>query len=197
MYECNKAAFGQIIGRSRSYVDLLDKIGVIESDYFGRVIMYASFRNYYCDYLFHLGTEGRNLEIANTLQRLKKLKVKKGRRKSGLEKARSLLPLIYNAEFKLDVLKKLKRLGVSFSAAVIKSAEKEVQNLREEIKAAKMEIRGKILEQKIKPVQCETILLARYVDCESWQEIEAGYSYSLSHIYKLHRQGKLQLKNGF
>ena len=197
MYECSKGTFAQIIGRSRALVDLLCKMGVLKCDYFGGVIMYPSFRTYFLDYLYHLGKLGRNLEVQAAIERISKLKIKKSRRTQGLKKARCLLPLIYNVEFKLEILKMLKRLGVNFSASVIKTAEKELENLREEFNAAKVELREKILSAQIKPVQIETILLARYVDCESWAEIEEGYSYSLSHIYRLHRQGLKMFTSAF
>ena len=193
MFQCNKTEFSRIIGKSSAQVDILSKIGVLKCDYFGRVLLRQSVRSYFLDYLYYLGNEGREKEIQEAVERLSKSS-QKARRSESLKKGLNYLPLIHTAELNLTVLQMLKKFGVKVLPSFITAAEKKLKNLREEFNAAKVELREKILAAKIKPVQIETILLARYVDCESWEEIVEGYSYSRSYIFKLHRQGLEKLK---
>lgn len=194
IFDCNKSEFAAIIGRSRAFVDLLSKMGVIAVGYGNEVFLQRSLHQYFFDYLYHLGNEGRNNEFLAAVQRICKLKPRR-KKFDGLNSCRRLLPLIHQAELNLAVLKILKKLGGQFSPRFIISAEMELNNLRDLLKKSKNELRQKILSAQIKPVQVETILLARYVDCDKWQAISEDYSYSLSHIYRLHRQGINFLKS--
>lgn len=193
MFHCSKTEFSRLIGKSSAQVDILSKMGVLKCDYFGRVLLRQSLSSYFFDHLYYLGNEGREKEIQEAVERLSKSS-QKARRSESLKKGLNYLPLIHKAELNLTVLQMLKKFGGKVLPAVITAAEKKLENLRDQFNAAREELRVKILKAQIKPVQCETILLARYVDCESWEEIVEGYSYSRSYIFKLHRQGLEKLK---
>ncbi len=193
LWDCNKSEFAAIVSKSRSFIELLDKMGVIFCDYGGRVLLKPSLRRYFFDYLYHLGNVGRDKEFLNAIRRISKLSIKP-RRRNALCSCRLLLPLIKRADLNLSVLKILKRLGGNFSPLFINTAEKNLENLRDQLQKSKIELRQKILAANIPNVAAETILLARYVDCDKWQYIAADFNISLSTAYRLHRQGVAQFK---
>lgn len=187
MFECNKTEFAAIVGKSRAYVDILAEMGVINVGRCNEVFLNRSLYQYFFDFLYH--SENRDNEFLAAVQRISKLKIKKSRRRKNITlfSCRRLLPLIRSAELKISVLKSLKRFGGQFPSMFIINSEKELDNLHEQFLKAKLELQQKILAAKM-PVAAETIALARYCYCDSWNDIAEGFSISLSTCYRLHRQ---------
>lgn len=197
--DCSKAEFAKIINRSVSMVDYLIREEIIswwcwhEDD--KTIRLRPALKNYYCDFIYHLGTAGRNEELKAAVSRVRKMKIKKASRRKGfLYSVRQLLPGLYNAKFRLEVLKYFKYIGAKFKPKYIMEAEEEYAKMQEEFKTAQKILRDKILKMKIKPVQIETILLARYVDCDKFATIAEDYNYSQTHVYRLHKQGLAAVK---
>lgn len=191
---CSKLQFSKIINRSSAFVDLLAKIGVVKCCYFGNVLLFQSLRQFYCDFLCCKGYDARNIELDATISATcaKRFKIP---HRSKLNSARAFLPVIQAAEFNLNLLECLARLSDNLQQSTLDAAQSDLLLLKEKFKVAKFDLRRAILAKHIKPVQVETILLARYVDCDKFIDIAEDYSYSLSHIYRLHRQGVSLFQN--
>ena len=190
---CTKAEFAAIVGKSRSYIDILDAQGVISVGYGNEVFLQGSLYQYFFDFLYHL--EDRDKAFLAAVQKISK-QTKNARRlkKDALNSCRRLLPLIRFADLNLSVLRILKKLGGNFPASFIIDKTRELDNLREHLKNKQQNLKQKILSVKM-PAAAETILLARYVDCDKWIDIAEDYNLSLSTCYRLHRQGLQMLQN--
>lgn len=191
---CTKSEFAAIVGKSRAYIDILDAQGVISVGYGNEVFLQASLYQYFFDFLYHL--EDRDKAFLAAVEKISK-QTKNARRlkKDALNSCRLLLPLISFADLNLSVLKFLKKLGGNFPASFIIKKTRELDNLREHFKKNQQDLKKKISAAKLPNVAAETILLARYVDCDCWRDIAEDYNLSLSTCYRLHRQGVQFLKN--
>lgn len=185
---CSKLQFAKIINRSTTFVDWLINMGVVKSCYFGKVLLFQSLRQF-CDYLYCNGNAARNIELDAAISKICAKRFKIPRRSNSLNSARVFLPVIQAAEFNFHLMECLARLSDNLTQSTLDAAKSDLLLLKDKFEVAKSNLRRRILSKHIKPVQVETILLARYVDCDKFADIAEDYSYSLSHVYRLHRQG--------
>lgn len=186
---CSKLQFAKIINRSTTFVEWLINMGVVKPCYFGKILLFQSLRQFYCDYLYCNGYDARNFELDATISKTCAKRFKIPHRSKSLNSARAFLPVIRAAELNFHLMECLARLSDNLNQSALDAAKSDFLLLKDKFESAKSDLRRVIISKHIKPVQVETILLARYVDCDKFTEIAEDYSYSLSHVYRLHRQG--------
>ena len=71
---------------------------------------------------------------------------------------------------------------------LIVDGERELEALREEFAIAAGELAAEIF-QRVADVKTARILLLRYVDCLSFEDIIRATNFSRGHVFKLHRDG--------
>ena len=187
-YNCSQGLFAKIIGVSPQFVGgMLAGYGVVLKNFNGSIALLPSLRRYFSDYAWSFGTAGRLQAIDAAAARVYRIKPPKSRlQNDALHCCRAFLPKFKIAEFKFVVLKCLLQLGGE-NPNYFTDAESDLHNLREQFRNAQEKLKRKILATKIKPVLAETFLLARYVDCEKFADIAFDFSYSVSHVRRLHR----------
>ena len=186
---CSQNQFARLIGRSATFVYYLRLIGVVKYCAAG-VLIARSLRQYFNSYL---PPNIRRAEMQATVERIKNLDA--GRRYNFLESARDLQLKINCAQQKLILLKFINQLDAGAATfEIVASATRQLKTLLDELPATKDKLRRAICAASLPPA-FENVLLRRYVDCESWKEIEES-TFALSTNYKFHRQGR-ELFNNF
>lgn len=72
-------------------------------------------------------------------------------------------------------------------ALMIIESERELENLRKEMTAAKSELVEKILRAVDEPAM-QTLLALRYVECLSFKETARRLRFTLRHVFRLHEK---------
>ena len=189
---CSLTEFSKLINRSVQAVEFYSENGyVVRLRGYPVIFIYDSLNRYFSFVRYTYGRLEMEIQQLETLDRVSKQKIKP-RKQPAIRKALEIKTCIDKTEKQLKLL----RYFCTFtdvaslpSVGKIAVANKKLREFQSQFFLAQEEVKNLILSKEIKPVQCETILLARYVDCESFWEISEDYSYSLSHVYFLHRQG--------
>lgn len=186
---CSQNQFARLIGRSATFVYYLRLIGVVKYCAAG-VLIARSLRQYFNSYL---PPNVRRAEIQAAVERIENLDTTADT--NFLESARDLQLKINCARQKLILLKFINQLDAGAATfEMVSSAARQLKTLLDELSATKDKLRRAILAASLPPA-FENILLRRYVDCESWKEIEES-TFALSTNYKFHRQAR-ELFNNF
>lgn len=195
-FTCSQNLFARLIGKSAAAVYYFRNLGIVEDCRAG-ILIFRSLDNYFNSYL---PPELRGKEISAAIKNLaaifpaEKLSCRVHRRAGKLQflqSARRLQDKITAAEIKLKLLIFLQRLDArAVSKKLIDAAKLHLQHLKDNQQETKNNLRRAILAAKIRPVQIETVLLNRYVDCEKFKSVAENFGYSLSYTYTLHRQGR-------
>ena len=189
---CSLTEFSQLIGKSVQAVEFYSENGyIVRLRKYPVIFINESLDRYFSFVRYTYGRAEMEIQQLETLDRVSKQKIKP-RKQPAIRKALELQNCIDMTEKQLKLL----RYFCTFtdvaslpSVGKIAVANKKLREFQSQLTLAQEEVKNLILSKKIKPVQCETILLARYVDCESFWEIGEDYSYSLNHVYYLHRRG--------
>ena len=189
---CSLTEFSKLINRSVQAVEFYSENGyVVRLRGYPVIFIYDSLNRYFSFVRYTYGRLEMEIQQLETLDRVSKQKIKP-RKQPAIRKALELQNCIDMTEKQLKLLRYFctyTDIASLPSVGKIAVANKKLREFQSQFFLAQEEVKNLILSKKIKPVQCETILLARYVDCESFWEISEDYSYSLSHVYFLHRQG--------
>ena len=180
---CSQNHFAKIIGRSFPFVQHLRFIGIVK--YCGAGILTArSLRNYFLSYL---PPNRRRAEIKKAVARLEMLDCAPD--SDFLNSARAIQRKIDDAQEKFFLLKIFNQLDEgAATGAMIESAARQLQALTVELSASKEKLQRAICNASLPPA-FETVLLRRYVHCESWSEINES-TFALSTNFKFHRQAR-------
>ena len=189
---CSLTEFSKIIGKSVQAVEFYSANGyIVRLRKYPVIFINESLDRYFSFVRYTYGRAEMEIQQLETLDRVSKQKIKP-RKQPAIRKALEIKTCIDKTEKQLKLLRYFctyTDVASLPSVGKIAVANKKLREFQAKLTLAKEEVKNLILSKKIKPVQCETILLARYVDCESFWEIGEDYSYSLSHVYYLHRRG--------
>ena len=196
---CSLTEFSKLINRSVQAVEFYSENGyVVRLRGYPVIFIYDSLTRYFSFVRYTYGRAEMEIQQLETLERISKQKIKPRKQQPAIRQALELKKCIEMTEKQLKLLRyfcTFTDIASLPSVGKIAVANKKLLEFQSQFFLAQEEVKNLILSKEIKPVQCETILLARYVDCESFWEISEDYSYSLSHVYFLHRQG-LKMASG-
>ena len=189
---CSLTEFSKLINRSVQAVEFYSENGyVVRLRKYPVIFINESLDRYFSFVKYTYGRAEMEIQQLETLDRVSKQKIKP-RKQPAIRRALEIKTCIDKTEKQLNILRFFSAytdVASLPSIGKIAVANKKLREFQSQFFLAQEEVKNLILSKKIKPVQCETILLARYVDCESFWEIGEDYSYSLSHVYYLHRRG--------
>lgn len=184
----SQTQFAEIIGRSRTEINLLIKMGVVQNCTAG-VIACHSFDSYFNCYL---PPNKRNEELNFAFHRIAKKFNRKSKIIRGLNSVRAIKQEIISTQKLFTAAKFLNRLSSENHDLILK-LEQKIKTLQQKFLKVQKKIFEKITSAKL-PAEIENILIYRYCDCETFKECADISGYSLSHVYTLHRRGKSLLK---
>ena len=189
---CSLTEFSKIIGKSVQAVEFYSENGyIVRLGKYPVIFINESLERYFSFVRYTYGRAEMEIQQLETLDRVSKQKIKP-RTQPTIRRALELQNCIDMTEKQLKLLRYFctyTDVASLPSVGKIAVANRKLLELQAQLPTAQEEVKKLILSAEIKPVQCETILLARYVDCGSLGEIAEDYSYSLSHVYYLHRRG--------
>ena len=189
---CSLTEFSKIINKSVQAVEFYSEKGyIVRLRKYPVIFINESLDRYFSFVQHTYGRVEMEIQQLETLNRVSKQKIKP-RKQPAIRRALEIKTCIDKTEKQLNILRFFSAytdVASLPSVGKIAVANRKLLELQAQLPTAQEEVKNLILSKEIKPVQCETILLARYVDCESFWEIMENYSFSLSHIYYLHRRG--------
>ena len=195
---CSLTEFSKLINKSVQAIEFYSENGYISRlGKYPVIFINESLDRYFSFVKYTYGRLEMETQQLETLERVSKQKIKP-RKQPIIRRALELKNCIDKVEKQLKLLRYFctyTDVASLQSVGKIAVANKKLREFQAQLPTAQEEVKNLILSAEIKPVQCETILLARYVDCESFWEISENYSYSLSHVYYLHRRG-LKMASG-
>ena len=183
---CSQKFFARLLNKSSSGIYYLRLLGVV-SYCPGGVLIYRSLQRYFYSYL---PPNKSRAEIDAALNRIDNL-LTVNEVVDCLSPARVLKKKIAVQFAKvtlLDFFRKLFPSAVDF--ARLQSAALQLSTLQQELKTTKEELSRRIIAANIRPRQIENILLYRYVDCLSFEQVAEYSGYSVSYSKFLHRRGR-------
>ena len=190
---CSLTEFSQLIGKSVQAVEFYSENGyVVRLRGYPVIFIYDSLNRYFSFIRYTYGRVEMEIQQLETLDRVSKQKIKPRKQQPAIRRALEIKTCIDKTEKQLKLLRyfcTFTDVACLMSVGKIAVANKKLREFQSQFFLAQEEVKNLILSAEIKPVQCETILLARYVDCENFWEIGEDYNYSLSHVYYLHRRG--------
>ena len=196
---CSLTEFSKLINRSVQAVEFYSENGyIVRLRKYPIIFINESLDRYFSFIRYTYGRTEMEIQQLETLERISKQKIKPRKQQPAIRKALELQNCIEMTEKQLKLLRYFctyTDVASLPSVGKIAVANRKLLEFQAQLVIAQEEVKNLILSAEIKPVQCETILLARYVDCESFWEISEDYNYSLSHVYFLHRQG-LKMASG-
>ena len=196
---CSLTEFSKLINKSVQSIEFYSENGYITRlRKYPVIFINESLDRYFSFVRYTYGRIEMENQQLETLERVSRQKIKP-RKQPAIRRALELKNCI---DMTKKQLKLLRYFNIYTDVASLPSvgkiavANRKLSEFQAQLPTVQEEIKNLILSAEIKPVQCETILLARYVDCESFCEIAENYSYSLSHVYYLHRRGLKKMAAG-
>ena len=190
---CSLTEFSKIVGKSVQALEFYSANGyIVRLRKYPVIFINESLDRYFSFVKYTYGKAEMEIQQLETLERISKQKIKPRKQQPAIRKALEIKTCIDKTEKQLKLLRYFctyTDVASLPSVGKIAVANRKLLEFQSQFFLAQEEVKNLILSKEIKPVQCETILLARYADCESFWEIAEDYSYSLSHVYFLHRQG--------
>lgn len=186
-FSISQNQFAWLVGRSTAEIDLLRKYGVVHYCRAG-VLVLRSLEDYFYSYL---KPHRRLDELKATARRINNAFYRRFQNRRGINSARAIMFQIVEMQKLLQVAKFVNRLYPI--KILIEKIEEKIEHLEGRFFTAKSKVFELITAAKL-PKILENVLIYRYCDCETFAECADISGYSLSHVYTLHRRGKLQLK---
>lgn len=186
-FAISQIQFAWLVGKSTAEIDLLRKYGVVHYCRAG-VLVLRSLEDYFCSYL---KPHRRLDELKAMVRRINNAFYRRFKNPRGIESARAIMFQIVEMQKLLQAAKFVNRLyPIKF---LIDKITEKIEHLQDRFLTAKSKVFELITAAKLS-AEIENILIYRYCDCETFAECADISGYSLSHVYTLHRRGKLQLK---
>lgn len=187
---CSQEFFARVIDNKPPNVCLLIKKGIVRRCSAG-VLLYRSLDNYF---KFYLRPSSRRPKLQVAFERVAAMTAELTPPPAEFKSARRYRLYIAELEKYLSALEMLNRIG-AVDSGEIEVAKTKLADARAAFTSLTESNRQKILAANIRPRQIETILLARYVDADTFATIGLDYNYSAPGVFLLHKRGMQALQS--